>query len=133
MLPRSQAIFALRRMAKGFRRHYGASFKVRQSSGNTIQDIADQVQTGNLVLISGMFEPAGKEQNLLGGSPHTYGPITEVDFDSAMITGINTGDEPLTSTSFDDFLKFWGRRSKWNLYTKPFTMTVLIPEIANPQ
>jgi hypothetical protein len=131
MLPRSQALFALRRIASEFRKHYGLSFKIRQISGNTLEEIAGHLQAGNLVLISGMFEPAGKEQGVLGGGPHTYGPVTSVDFIAGRITVIDTGEQPLTTTPFEDFLDFWGRKSFLNLYTRPFTMTVLIPDSLN--
>lgn len=125
MLPRSQALRALKRIAGHFRRHYGSSFSVRQSSARTLQDIARNLQDGNLVLVSGLFDPAGKEQALLGGSPHTYGPVTEVNFISSTITVIDTGSLPLTTSRFEDFNKFWGRKSMLNLYTKPSTLTIL--------
>lgn len=128
MLPRSQAILALRKIARRLREYYGASFRVRQTAGNTLEDIAANLEAGNLVLLSGLYEPAGKEQGLLGGAPHTYGPVTKVDFDSRTITALDTGALPFNVSSFDNFLKFWGKKSLLNLYTRPFTMTVLALE-----
>lgn len=128
MLPRSQARFALKRIASSLREHYGLSFRLRQTWGNTLEKLAAQVGAGHLVLVSGMYAPAGKEQGLLGGAPHTYGPVTRVDFVGRTVTALDTGALPFTTVSFDDFLEFWGKKSLLNLYARPFTMTALVPD-----
>jgi hypothetical protein len=131
MLPRLQARFALRRIASGLREHFGLSFRLRQTWGNSLEKLAAQVAAGNLVLVSGMYAPAGKEQGLLGGAPHTYGPVTGVDFDARTVTALDTGALAFTISTFENFLAFWGKKSLLNLYCRPFTMTALIPERKN--
>lgn len=128
MLPRSQALFALRRLAAELRNYYGVSFRVRQTARNTLEDIAANLRAGNLVLLSGLYRAVGKEQELLGGSPHTYGPVTEVDFAAGTITALDTGASPLNVSTFEEFLHFWDRKSLLNLHTRPRTMTVLAVE-----
>jgi hypothetical protein len=128
MLPRWQVLPALRQLAKPMRKHYGKAFRVRQGSGRKLEDIATQVRAGNLVLISGMNPPGSPEQEFLGGSPHTLGPVIEVDFDAQKITLLDTGPQAFKVDTFEHFQEFWGRKSRWNLYVKPYTMTVLIPD-----
>lgn len=128
MLPRLQAVLALKRIAAGLRGYYGLSFRIQQTWGNTLETLAAQVGAGALVLVSGMYAPTGKEQSLLGGAPHTYGPVTCVDFIARTVTALDTGALPFTTTSFDDFLEFWGKKSLLNLYARPFTMITLIPD-----
>jgi hypothetical protein len=128
MLPRLQALNALKRIAAELRQYYGCSFAVKQTSGNTLQDIATNLREGNLVLLSGLYESSNPVQNLLGGSPHTLGPVTKIDFGTGMITLLDTGPhQPLSTVSFGNFMQFWSRKSRLNLYTKPCTMTILIP------
>lgn len=128
MLPRSQEIFALKKISDVFRQHYGAGFKVKQSDGNSLEGIAVNLLAGNLVLLSGMYAAQGKEQGFLGGSPHTYGPVTEINFDSHTITAIDTGVNAFNISSFYSFDEYWSKKSRLNLYTKPRTMTLLIPD-----
>jgi hypothetical protein len=128
LLPQSQVLNTLKRISAKFKQYYGSSFVAKQTSGNTLKDIARNIQEGNLVLISGLFESNDPLQKLLGGSPHTLGPVIEVNFITSTITSIDTGIEPLRTFTFNDFMQFWGRKSLLNLYTKPYTMTVLIPD-----
>jgi hypothetical protein len=128
MLPSSQARNALTRLASGLRQYYGASFKFRQTSGNTLQDIANNLEAGNLVLVSGLLAPLGFEQGLLGGHPHTMGPVIQVDYITGTISSIDTGAEPIYTARHENFMQFWGRKSRLNLYTRPYTLTVLIPD-----
>jgi hypothetical protein len=132
MLPRWQAKNALEQFAGEFKAYYGCSFTVKQTSGNTIPDIARNLQQGNFVLISGMNAPSPNDlgQQFLGGNPHTFGTVKEVDFTGAgTITLIDTGGAPTSTYSFQEFLDFWGRKSWINIYSKPNTMTALIPDV----
>lgn len=154
MHPRVQLPDALDRFKNELKDRYGYSFNVKQTSWNDYTDIAGEVRDGNLVLISGMYPPEPGNQSILGGAPHTLGPVVKMDANTITLIdpGYPSGDPKAIHTfTKDEFLDFWGRSSKIEVqagpdwlpdflkpkvsvyaYTKPNTMTVLEPDVTAP-
>jgi hypothetical protein len=145
MHPVFQAPAALRQFAKRLKKNYNHSFAVRQSSGNDLEAIRQNLQAGNYVLIHGLWEVTDSKDSLynFGGHPHTMLPV-DVDNDAGRVVLLNPADpdprkiKPGNPSTYpapvldrmptQEFVAFWGRKSYLNLYTRPFTMTVVIPE-----
>ena len=145
MHPVWQAPMVLRQWARELKTDYGSSFKVKQSSGNSLEDIERALQVGNFVLVHGLWLVTDKRNlhYLFGGIPHTMLPV-EIDRQANKVLLLNPGepsprtilvDKPVTfpipalyAMPTGEFLAFWGRKSFLNLYTRPFTMTEVIPE-----
>jgi hypothetical protein len=130
MHPRIQMPNALNQFASEFRMHYGCSFTITQTSGNSLDDIVKNLKDGNLVIVHGMREayPQDGLPYYLGGWPHTMGPVVKVDMDTNTIRILDTLKDEFYEESLQEFHDFWGRPSTFNLYTKPNTMTVLVPD-----
>jgi hypothetical protein len=145
MLPFMQVPRALRQFAGELQRDYGCSFQVKQTSGNTLEEIRKTLKNGNFVLVHGLW-PVTKSMKLhylFGGFPHTMVPV-QVDYRACKVILLNPAephpmtiqaDDPATrpearlyEMSIQEFMEFWGRRSFLNLYARPFTMTLVIPE-----
>jgi hypothetical protein len=142
MHPVVHAPVALRQFAQILKQQYGYTFAVHQTSGNTLDSIRQNLQAGNYVLIHGLWALWGPNDPLyrFGGHPHTMLPV-EVDESTGKVVLLNpakpdpgkvkAGNPPvpvLDQMPIQEFLEFWGRKSLMNLYTRPFTMTVVIPE-----
>jgi hypothetical protein len=145
--PVFQAPAALRQFAQELKQKYNYphSFAVKQSSGNTLENIRENLQAGNFVLIHGLWAVSGRNDPLyrFGGHPHTMLPV-DVDDRAGKVILLNPAEpDPrkvkpgnpstyptltLDQMPMQEFLAFWGRKSILNLYTRPFTMTVVIPE-----
>jgi len=130
MHPRIQLPRALEQLSDDLRKHYGRGFTCRQTSGNSLTDIGKNIADGNLVLVHGLWETKNRREAryYLGGSPHTMGIVVEIDLDKAVIRVMNT-NRKLDTLPIKEFSEFWGRRSFANAYTKPNTMTVVIPDV----
>jgi len=147
MHPVWQAPIALRQWARELKNGYGSSFEVKQTSGNSLEDIGRELRSGNFVLVHGLWQVTGTKDlhYLFGGIPHTMLPV-KVDRQANKVLFLNPGapgprmiqlDKPVTFPApplydmpIGEFLAFWGRKSLLNLYTRPFTMTVVIPEFS---
>jgi hypothetical protein len=145
MHPVWQAPHALREYARELHKEYGHSFQVRQTSGNTLPDLDSALQAGNYVLVHGLWPAPGDKETLLrfGGGPHTLVPV-QVDAPAGQVLVLDPADpdpggfDPENPVTYPaprvtvmpeaDFLAFWGRKSLLNLYTRPFTMTVAVPD-----
>jgi hypothetical protein len=145
MHPVLQVPSALRHFARELRKEYGSSFKVKRTAGNTLEDIAQALQGGNFVIVHGLWEETNRKEvhYTFGGWPHSMVAVG-IDNQSGTILLLNPADPDPWSINPDDpstyptaglsampiqeFLAFWGRKSILNLYTRPFTMTVVIPE-----
>jgi len=145
MLPVLQAPIALKQFARELEHKYGCSFKLKQTSGNTLGDISQNLHDGNFVMVHGLWPVTDPKEFLykFGGGPHTMVPV-DVDSQADKVILLNPAepdpsiidpDNPATypaprldNMSTQDFLDFWGRKSLLNLYTRPFTMTVVIPD-----
>jgi hypothetical protein len=145
MHPLWQAPNALKQFARELKKEYGTSFEVKRTSGNSLEDIGRALRAGNFVLVHGLWnvtEPRDVH-HLFGGIPHTMLPV-KIDRQSNKVLFLNPGapgsrtiqlDQPVTFQTpalYDmptaEFLAFWGRKSFLNLYTRPFTMTMVIPQ-----
>jgi hypothetical protein len=145
MLPVLQAPRALKRFAAELKRDYGCAFHVQQTWGNRLEDIARALEQENFVLVHGLWQitDSKKIQRKFGGFPHTMVAV-QVDWKAGKVVLLNPAephpmtvqaDDPHTrpearlfEMSIQEFMDFWGRRSFLNLYARPFTMTVVIPE-----
>ena len=145
MHPVFQAPMALNQFARELHDKYGCSFKVKQTSGNTLSDISQNLQNGNIVIVHGLWPVTDPKEFLykFGGGPHTMVPV-DIDSHSDTVILLNPAnpdpriidpDNPATypapmldNMSSQEFLDFWGRKSLLNLYTRPFTMTVVVPD-----
>jgi hypothetical protein len=145
MLPVLQAPLALKQFASELKHIYGCSFKVKQTSGNTLEDITQALQDGNFVLVHGLWVVTDTKEihYKFGGIPHTMLPV-EIDSLNDKVRLLNPAEpnpgridpnDPATYPAAEldempteEFLAFWGRKSFLNLYTRPFTMTVVIPD-----
>jgi hypothetical protein len=145
MHPVLQVPYALKQFAKELNEKYGCSFQVKQTSGNTLDNITQNLQDGNFVIVHGLWlETNPKEvQYKFGGFPHTM-VVVKIDSQADKVLLLNPGDPDPRAIDLDkpatypaavlyamatrDFLAFWRRRSILNLYTRPFTMTVVIPD-----
>jgi hypothetical protein len=145
MHPVLQVPRVLNHFAGEIKKKNGTSFIVKQTSGNTLDDIAQALQDGNFVIVHGLWEEANRKEihYTFGGWPHSMVAV-EVDNQAGTVTLLNPADPDPGSINPDDpgtypaaglysmptweFLAFWGRKSILNLYTRPFTMTVVIPE-----
>jgi hypothetical protein len=132
MHPELQLPNTLDYFAAEFQTEYGCSFDVKQSSGNSLDDIADNLQQGNLVIVHGLWEVPTDLTNgqfYLGGAPHTMGPVISIDGNANTVTILDTGSSPTPNVmSVENFEAWWGRQSAGNLYTEPNSMTVVIPD-----
>jgi hypothetical protein len=122
MHPRIQLPHALNQLSDDLRQHYGCGFTYRQTSGNSLTD-------GKLVLVHGLWETKNRHdaRYYLKGSPHTMGIVVEIDLENDVVRVMNTNGK-LDAITIKEFSEFWGRRSFANAYTKPNTMTVVIPD-----
>ena len=145
MHPVFQAPAALRRFAWELKKEYGVSFTVKQTAWNQLENITQALEAGNIVIIHGLWPITNpKEANYrFGGGPHTMVPV-EIDSQAETLFLLNPADpdprtvDPDNPATFPhitvfpmpirDFLAFWGRKSFLNLYTRPFTMTEVIPD-----
>ena len=127
MHPLLQAPHALNRLSAGLRRQYGCGFTFKQSSGNSLSQIAGNLSRGNLVLVHGLWPALDGATGFLGGMSHTMGPVVGIDFEGRTVTVLNT-DSSVKLMPAQEFTDFWSRPSRANLYTKPNTMTVLVPD-----
>jgi hypothetical protein len=145
MHPIWQAPQALKRFARELKEKYGCSFKVRQSSGNSMDDVSRTLQEGKLVIVHGLWLITDPKESLykFGGGPHTM-LVVGVDTSADKISFLNPAyphpetinpDDPSTfpqpaldEMTIQEFIQFWGRKSLLNLYTRPYTMTVIIPD-----
>jgi hypothetical protein len=145
MHPVCQAPSALRKFAKELKQRYGRSFQVKQTSGNCLEDIIQAIQDGNFVIVHGLWPVKDPKESLykFGGGPHSMVPVG-VDSQVERVLLLNPAEpdpktiDPDNPASYPvarvyamparEFLDFWGRKSFLNLYTRPFTMTVVITE-----
>ena len=145
MLPVVQAPNALKRFARELHDKYGRSFKVKQTSGNTLDNISQALQAGNFVIVHGLWQVTDQKEFLykFGGGPHSMVPV-DIDSQAGTVILLNPADPDPATVAPDnpatypapalyamptgEFLAFWGRKSVLNLYTQPFTMTVVIPD-----
>jgi len=145
MHPVLQAPKALKKFASELEQIYGCSFKLKQTSGNKLEDITQNLQDGNFVLVHGLWPVTNSKEYhyQFGGFPHTMVPV-EIDSQADKVILLNPAephpmtidpDNPTTHPAAilsemptQEFLSFWGRKSLLNLYTRPFTMTVVIPD-----
>ena len=145
MHPVWQAPRALRQFAGELKKEYGLSFQVCQTSGNTLDDIHQALQAGNFVIVHGLWQVTDRKevQYDFGGGPHSMLPV-EIDTPADRVLLLNPADpdpgliDPDNPATYPapalyamptaDFLAFWGRKSFLNLYTRPFTITVVIPD-----
>lgn len=118
MHPVLQAPNTLKRYADVLRQHYGRSFFVRQTSGNTLKNIINNLQDGYPTMVHGMWGFA---------RPHTMNVVGYNADDDKWIF-LNTGETELYLMSTESFKDFWSRKSPLNGYTKSFTLTTLIPD-----
>ncbi|MGE5774953.1 MAG: hypothetical protein ACM33V_01970 [Chloroflexota bacterium] len=150
MYPRKQLPNALEAFADEFEDYYGCSFTVKQSSGNSYNDIAREVRQGHLVIVHIMREPDPNApgQAWIGGNPHTLGPVTLTDDTKIVMVdpaAYDANGQPVSTTTMpkDQFMKYWSTSSKIHpfgqnwlprspfpmyMYTAPNTMTVIIPD-----
>jgi hypothetical protein len=149
MHPVWQATNALRQFGRELEKEYGSSFEVKRSSGNSLEDIARALRAGSIVLVHGLWQVTDHRDihYRFGGFPHTMLPV-KVDRQADTVFLLNPAKpaprliQPdhlatipapaLDAMPTGDFLAFWGRKSLLNLYTRPFTMTVVIPEEKMP-
>jgi hypothetical protein len=147
MHPVLQAPRALNRFARELKKGYGGSFTVKRTSGNTLDDIAQALQEGKFVIVHGLWEETNRKEvhYTFGGWPHSMVAVG-IDNQAGNVLLLNPADPDPGSINPDDpstyptaglsampipeFLAFWGRKSILNLYTRPFTMTVVVPEAA---
>jgi hypothetical protein len=145
MLPVLHIPRALRRFAAELKRDYGCAFHIKQTWGNKLEDIARALEQGNFVLVHGLWQITDSRNVLrkFGGHPHTMVAV-QVDREADKVILLNPAEpHPMTVQADDpathpearlyemflqEFMDFWGRRSFLNLYTRPFTMTVVMPE-----
>jgi hypothetical protein len=145
MHPVLQVPSALKQFAKELRKRQGCTFKVEQTSWNTLDDITRNIQGGNYVIVHGLWQVTNRKevQYKFGGWPHSMVPV-EIDSQADKVFLLNPAypdprtidpDNPATypvavldAMPTQEFMAFWGRRSILNLYTRPFTMTVVIPD-----
>ena len=145
MHPVWQAPHALRKFASELDKKYGRTFRVIQTSRNTLDDLQRELQIGNLVIVHGLWQVTNTKeiQYRFGGGPHSMVPVgLDVIHDTVLFLNpaepdprTISPDDPATYPSpklycmpTGEFLAFWGRKSLLNLYTRPFTMTVVIPD-----
>ncbi len=143
MHPVIQAPNALNQFSAELRDKYGCGFTVRQTSGNTLDDIARNLREGNPVLAHGLWQVTNPSDPTykLGGFPHTMLPV-EVDASAKTVTLLDPAypklydpnnptanpNPELHVMSDQEFQEWWDRQSTANLYTAPNTMTVLVPD-----
>jgi hypothetical protein len=126
---------------------YGCSYTVEQRSWNAYTDIAREVRTGKLVIIHLRHDPDPQApgQFWIGGSPHTLGPV--INMNAEGINLLDTGTQKTMTYPKEEFMKYWGRSSQFQLppaswmprwlqlkvpfyyaYTPPRTMTIITPD-----
>ena len=145
MHPVWQAPIALRQWAQELKKGYGISYEIKQSSGNSLEDIGRALRAGSFVLVHGLWQVTDTRgiHYVFGGLPHTMLPV-KIDRQADKVWFLNPAgagprtiqmDQPvpfpapaLYDMPTGEFLAFWGRKSLLNLYTRPFTMTVVSPE-----
>jgi hypothetical protein len=145
MHPVWQAPVVLKQWAQELKKGYGISYEVKQTWGNSLENIGRALRAGSFVLVHGLWQVTDTRDihYLFGGLPHTMLPV-KIDRQANKVLFLNPAgpgprtiqmDKPVTFPApalYDmptgEFLAFWGRKSLLNLYTRPFTMTVVIPD-----
>jgi hypothetical protein len=145
MHPIWQAPAALREFAGILKKEYGVAFTFSQPAGSSLEDITQALEAGKYVIVHGLWpnEPLKEQLVRFGGGPHSLVPVLvaaqadqvlcldPADPDPGTIDPDRPATYPaarLSAMPTAEFLAFWGRKSLLNLYTRPFTMTVLTPD-----
>jgi hypothetical protein len=140
MHPVLQLPHALDLLAGELKDTYGLSFSHVFTSGNTLDDLVDNLQNNRPTLIHGIWSDrrvidlrSGVADlniaNILGGSPHTM-PLAMVssrDEWSFYDLGWKPGQpgSGFVKMSSDELMSFWGRCYPLASYTKRFSMTTI--------
>jgi hypothetical protein len=148
MHPVVQLKTTLEKHSDELRVQYGCGYTVKQTSGNTLNDAIQEIDANHPVLVHLMQDLSYMSSNpfdknnfsvqklVVGGGPHTAELIgvdtknvTLIDPAYPSVGSPNNLPQPaLHVMPIQDFLDLWGRPSNINLYTKPNTMTVLVPD-----
>lgn len=141
MHPALQLPHALALLAKELKDSYGCSFRYELTSGNTPDDLVDNLQNNRPTLIHGIWNDRKVVNtrtgavdldiaSLLGGSPHTM-PLVMYSSDDHWWF-YDLGWKPgrpgngFYKMSSEKLMIFWGRCYPLGSYTKRFAMTTLM-------
>jgi hypothetical protein len=133
MLHPQSAVLVLKGHSEWLRENYGCGYDVKLTSGNTVDDLIENLQNGYPTSIhisqNVDFFKDGKYNDwraLIGGAPHT---VTLVGYDQSTDTWLildpgNPSGYTRKPTSL--LMDEWGRQ--FLLYPRRFAMTTLIPD-----